>query len=454
MVKSRLNGSGRVPRRVRGSRYAPERPSPALDTDGVRPRMRVLHVNKFLYRRGGAEGYMLDLAELQRAQGHEVAFFGMDHPDNDEPQRFAASLPPHIELEPPPPGLPARLKGAARMIWSTSSRRGMRQVLEEFQPDLVHCHNIYHQLSPSILGPVRAAGVPMVMTLHDYKLACPSYQMLDHGELCDACITGGTMTALRRRCKDDSLGASAVLAVETTAHRLAKAYSPVDVFVSPSRFLAGVMGRAGVFPDRMRVVNHFAVVDSTPTKQMPGGDIVFAGRLSHEKGVDTLVDAMGLLHAPLQLHIAGDGPLRADLEARAERVAPGRVHFHGRLAKPELQQLVQSALVTVVPSRWHENQPLTVLESFGAAVPVVATRLGGLPEMVRDGVEGLTVPHDSPPVLAEALDSLARDPLRALEMGQAARARVLADFSTEAHLRGLGEAYDAATEHRRTGRVA
>jgi len=148
--------------------------------------LRVLHVNKFLYRRGGAEGYMLDVAELQRDAGDEVAFFGMRHPDN-EPQRYEAWLPDLIELEPAPHGL-HKAPAAARMIWSTSSRRGMSRVLRDFQPDIVHFHNIYHQLSPSILAGVARAGVPCVMTLHDYKLACPSYQLLDHGANNDGCV--------------------------------------------------------------------------------------------------------------------------------------------------------------------------------------------------------------------------------------------------------------------------
>jgi hypothetical protein len=136
--------------------------------------MRVLHVNKFLYRRGGAEGYMLDLAGLQRAQGDEVGFFGMQHPDNDQPQPFARWFPGYVELESAPEGVRGKAAAAARMVWSTSARRGITHVLEEFQPDVVHCHNIYHQLSPSMLEPIRKAGVPCVMTLHDYKLACPA----------------------------------------------------------------------------------------------------------------------------------------------------------------------------------------------------------------------------------------------------------------------------------------
>lgn len=406
--------------------------------------MRVLHVNKFLYRRGGAEGYMLDVAELQRDAGDEVAFFGMRHPDN-EPQRYEAWLPDLIELEPAPHGL-HKAPAAARMIWSTSSRRGMSRVLRDFQPDIVHFHNIYHQLSPSILAGVARAGVPCVMTLHDYKLACPSYQLLDHGSLCEACVTGGPWQAARRRCKDGSLAASSLLALETWLHRVSRAYSPVDVFISPSRFLADVMVRAGVFPERMRVINHFVEL-TPPATSSDGRRLVFAGRLSAEKGVDVLIEAMSMAGTQARLDIAGDGPERARLEALASRHAMGsRITFHGRLAKPELTRLMNRSTASVVPSRWHENQPMTVLESFAAGVPVIATSLGGLPELVRDGVDGWIIPPEDPVALARAIDCALSDPLGTARRGLSARERVAHDFSPGTHLQHLGEVYGEARE--------
>jgi glycosyltransferase involved in cell wall biosynthesis len=413
--------------------------------------MRVLHVNKYLYRRGGAEGYMLDLVELQRQQGHDVELFGMQHPDNLPELRFETSFPRRVELEPAPEGMLGKGAAAARMVWSTSTRRGMASVLEAFRPDVVHCHNVYHQLSPSVLDPVRRAGIPCVMTLHDYKLACPSYQMLDHGRLCDACVRTGPWQAALRRCKDDSLGASALLSVESLLHRTTRAYAPVDVFVSPSRFLAAVMERAGVFPDRMHVVNHFVDTTTTPTKSEPGGPLTFAGRLSPEKGIDVLIEALAAMRSGATLDVAGDGPSRAALEQLAEARAPGRVRFHGRLAKPELQQLVRRSVATVAPSRWHENQPMTVLESFGAGVPVVASDLGGLPELVRDGLDGLVVPPERPDALAEALDRIVADPEGALRMGARARQRIVSDFTPQRHLERLATVYDvAAGRHQRT----
>ncbi|MER7166921.1 glycosyltransferase [Micromonospora sp. NPDC000207] len=410
--------------------------------------MRVLHVNKFLYRRGGAEGYLLDVAELQRADGDEIAYFGMDHPENDTPTPYTGFFPPLVELDPAPRGLRPRASAAARMIWSPASRRGLARVIEDFRPDVVHLHNVYHQLSPSVLAATRVARVPAVMTLHDYKLACPSYQMLDRGRVCDACVTGGPLRAARRRCKDGSLAASSLLAVESWLHRSTGAYAPVQAFVSPSRFLAGVMRRAGVFPDRIHVVPHFVDVAATAVKQTPGGSVVFAGRLSPEKGVDVLIEAVAQLPDGVRLDVAGDGPARADLTDLAARRAPGRVRFHGRLDKARLQDLLRSGAVAAVPSRWNENQPMAVLEAFACGLPVVATDLGGLPELVTSGVDGRVVAADDPTALADGLRDVLADRQRAYRWGQAGRDRVERDFSPQAHLRRLREVYTAATARR------
>lgn len=411
--------------------------------------MRVLHVNKFVYRRGGAEGYMLDVAEIQRAAGMEVEFWGMHHPENLADLPLAATFAPHVELEPPPGGL-ATLGASGRMVWSPASSKGLARALDRFRPDVVHFHNIYHQLSPSVLRPVRAAGIASVMTLHDYKLACPNYQLLSHGRVCERCVGGSTLNAVRERCKSDSLGASALLAVESGLHRLTNAYAPVDRFISPSHFLRRVMIRAGISPDRIvTLANVVSGVDAAPraedTSRRAGeARFVFAGRLSREKGVDVLIRALGEAPDGIRLDIAGDGPLRAELESLAAEVAPGRATFHGRLAKGEVEALVAKATAMVVPSRWHENQPMTILESFAAATPVVATTMGGMPELVRDGVEGRLVAPDDVAELARVLTELADDPAAARLMGERAREGFSAEFTPEAHLVGLGAVYDEA----------
>ena len=405
--------------------------------------MKILHVNKFLYRRGGAEGYLFDVAALQRAAGHEVAFFGMSHPEN-EPMPYARSFPRRIEFDPVPSDVRGKVEGVGRMLWSSSARRGIDEVLEAFRPDVVHLHNVYHQLSPSILWPLRRRRIASVMTLHDYKLACPTYRFLDGGEICEACLPRRLWQPVVRACNAGSRGASAAVAAELGLHTLLGAYRPVGLFLCPSRFLEGKMRQAHVFPERLRWVPNFVDVDRWHAHDEPGRGVVFAGRLSDEKGADVLIRAMA--HLPdATLDLAGDGPARPDLEAlaTAEGISE-RVRFRGRLSADALGSLLRGAAVSVVPSRWYENQPLAVLEAFASGLPVVGTDLGGIPELIDPGVDGTRVPANDPVALAEALRPLLDDPALAFRMGAAARAKAERDFGPARHLERITAAYDEA----------
>ncbi|MCW2764495.1 MAG: hypothetical protein JWO11_454 [Nocardioides sp.] len=405
-------------------------------------RVRILHVNKFLYRRGGAEGYLLDLAALQRTAGHEVAYFGMEHPDNDQPS--AGRPPAYVEFEPAPAGVPAKVARLGRMVWSTSARRGMDEAIEEFRPDVVHAHNIYHQLSPSVLHAARQRGIPIVLTMHDYKLVCPTYQFLDNGQICTACVGRTPWPAVRRACKDGSRAASTAAAVEVSLHRWFGAYDGVQVFVAPSRFLAQQVTAGGIPGDRVRVLPNFTELDVVFGAPVRRGAVV-AGRLSPEKGIDTLIRAIAGLDLPpgVLLDVAGDGPERPALEALAAAEAPGRVRFHGRLGRPELQELVGEAAVCVVPSRWHENQPLAVLEAFALGVPVVATNLGGLPELVDD-TTGWVVPPDDVPALRGALREALGSAVESRRRGLAARRVAELEHNPKDHLEAITELYREA----------
>ena len=385
---------------------------------------------------------MFDVAQLQENRGDQVAFFGMDHPDN-EPMPYARHFPTYVEFRAPAMPLRSQIRASARMLYSRTAELGIEAVVKDFRPDVVHLHNIYHQLSPSVLRPLARAGIPSVMTLHDYKLACPTYQFLDHGNLCEACLGGHFYHAATRRCKDDSIAASVLAAVESYAHGISRAYSPVHLFIAPSRFLAGKMREAGVFPERMRLLNHF--VDSGPiaVKRAAGGPFVFAGRLSPEKGVDVLIKAATHVRGAT-VDVVGDGPARAELERLAAEVAPGRVRFHGRVDKAAVHAAMRSATAVVLPSRWHENQPMTILEAFACGVPVIGTSLGGIPELISDGVNGYIVPPGDPVALASRMSDLTTSADLALEMGCKARALVVAGYTPAHHLQGITELYAEA----------
>lgn len=411
--------------------------------------MRVLHVNKFLYRRGGAEAYMQDVAELQAARGDVVEYFGMRHVDND-PHTYSRFFPRQTDFDEAITNAADRARALGRMVWSRSARRGIDRTLARFAPDVVHFHNIYHQLSPSILAPTAARGLASVMTLHDYKLVCPNYRMLCGDEICDVCVGHGVTAAVRRRCNRGSLLASLAIAGETIAHRLIGAYDSIDTFICPSRFMYDLMLRGGITADRLAYVPHFVDAIESPPKSEPGGGIAFVGRLSHEKGLDTAIDALAHLPASIGLDVAGDGPARRALEAHAANVAPGRVRFHGRLTKAEVHTLMRDASVLVFPSRWYENQPLVVLESLALGVPVVGSALGGTTELIDDGRDGSLVPADRPEALAAALHRFCADPPGAFAAGRRGRDRIARDHSIARHLVELDRVYTAARRRHRS----
>jgi glycosyltransferase involved in cell wall biosynthesis len=405
--------------------------------------MRILQVNKFNYRRGGAEAYMEDLAQLQERAGHTVEFFAMQHPDN-RPSTYSRYFPSQVDFEPPPPTVSGKVMGVGRMVWSTSAARGMASVVDDFQPDVVHLHNIYHQLSPSILRPLAARGIPAVITLHDYKLACPTHNFLCNGVVCEACLGGHFTQAVRRRCQGGSVTASAAAAFELGLHTLTRAYKPVGVFICPSQFMLTKMTEAGVFPDRLRRLSHFMDASQIPVRTEPGRGVFYAGRLSHEKGVDVLVRAAAHLRDDVEVHLAGDGPELDSLRALAEHCAPGRIHFHGRVPRERVHEFMRDAAVVVLPSRCYENQPIAVLEAFAAGTPVVGARLGGVPELVQPGRTGDLAPADDPEGFARAIQTLIDDPDTATALGKQAREFVEREFSPAVHLARLEDLYAQA----------
>ncbi len=401
---------------------------------------RVLQVDKFLHPQGGAPAYMFGLAELQRAAGLDVEFFSMAD-ERNVPARYSDSFAPHLQLSPFPRGLGERSRTLSAMIWSRPARRAIEQVLDDFRPDVVHVHNVYHQLSPSILWAARAAGVPVVMTVHDAKLVCASYNLFDGHAACDVCVGHRTFaSAVRRRCRDGSLAASAALAVESTIHRWARAYRPVGAFICPSTFILGELRRAGVFPDRLVHIPNFADIGGISPADDAGDGVVYVGRLNTAKGVDVLVDAVGRTPGT-RLDCYGDGPARAHLEQLADRVAPGRVTFHGAVSREEVFAAHRRGRVSVLPSRSPENLPLSILEAMACARPVIATTLGGSPELVDDGITGRLVPPDDPDALAAAIVDLTADARRARTAGVAARAATLR-YAPEPHLEAVSAVYD------------
>ena len=408
--------------------------------------MTILMVNKFYYVRGGAERYLFDLTRLLERSGHRVIPWATQHPEN-VPSPFADDFLPGPDFG-PRPGALAALDAAGRVIYSPAARRALHRVLARHRPDLVHLHNIAHHFSPSILDELRRAGLPVVQTVHDFKLICPTYLMLCHGQICERCAGGNVLHAIVQRCNRGSLLRRAVSAAESYLAAARDAYAPVGRFLCPSRFLLAKLARSGIAPERLVHLPLFVDPDrfrgAAPPGPGGGRHAIFAGRLSAEKGVLTLVAAAARARE-VPLVIAGDGPLAPTLARLVAEQQLSHVRLAGRLSGQELADCWRDARFTVVPSECYENFPLAVVESFALGKPVIGSQLGGVAELVgEDGRLGRLVTAGDPAALASAMSALWAAPGAAQSMGEEARRVVHERYTPEVHLEGLGAAYAAA----------
>jgi glycosyltransferase involved in cell wall biosynthesis len=392
--------------------------------------VRILLANKFLYPAGGAEAVMFLLWRYLEADGHAVIPFGMAHPRNVL-TAYDDFLVPAVSY-----GQPSGLRGqlaSTRSIWySSEARRRLARLLVETTPDIAYLHNIYHQLSPSILDALREAGVPVIMTLHDYKLACPNYRLYTEGAPCTRCVGGSFHHAVVHRCVKDSRLKSLVCAIENTIHRRRGAYGSIARFIAPSRFLYDIMLRAGLPEDKL--LHWPNPIDLPPVpRSRDAGYVLYSGRLAREKGLWTLMRAAQRL-PQAEFRLAGEGPLRSELEAWCLEHHLFNIRFLGFVAPDELPALIRNARCLVMPSEWYENCPMALLEALGHGVPVVAANVGGLPEYVEHRHNGLLVPPSDDAALAEALSLLLSDPSRAAAMGRAARLRAERDHAPRPYL--------------------
>lgn len=400
--------------------------------------MRILQVNKFHFVKGGAERYVSDLSAAQTRAGHDVVPFAMRHPEN-APSPYERYFPSEVDFD--DPGAVRRPQTALRIIYSREAERSMDRLLAETQPGVAHLHNIAHQLTPSIVRALRRRRVPTVQTLHDYKIACPAYLFLSNGAVCERCRGGRFYQVALRRCHRRSRAAGAVLAAEAYLHRALGSYEHVAAFLCPSRFMRDTMRRHGL-PERKLVhLPYFVPADRYRPADGPGDGIAYVGRLSHEKGLATLLAALPRMKGA-RLTVIGDGPERPLVEAAARDGLP--IELSGYLSGDALHDAIRAARVVVVPSEWYENLPYAVLETFALGRPVVGARIGGIPELVRDGVTGATFTPRDPDDLARALTPFLEEPARAEAAGRAARALIETECAPEAHLERLSAIYAEA----------
>lgn len=396
--------------------------------------MKVLLVNKFFFIKGGAETVYFQERNSLKEAGVEVIDFSMQHEKNfpsDYADFFVSNVDYHKEG-----GLLAGVKTAISFIHNREACKKMRALLEQTRPEIVHFHNIYHQLTPALIKVARDFGCKTVLTAHDYKIMCPSYSMLRDGKVCDACVTGSVFNAFRYRCQEGSASKSLLLSLEATWQYIAQNYQALDVIVSPSEFLRNELKRS--LPDsRIDVIVNGIDDSHAPEAGADQGYLLYVGRLSREKGVPTLTRAHQLMRHTMPLKIVGHGPMYDEMV-----VDYPNAEFLGYVQQgPALDALIQNARAVVLPSECYENCSMAVLEAMSFARAVVGARIGGIPEQIRHGVEGLLFEPGNAQDLADALDVIAENPQQAHEMGLKGRVRLCQKYSLRKHMETLQSLY-------------
>lgn len=380
--------------------------------------MRILLVNKFHYRKGGAETYYLTVGSELERMGHEVAYFSMRHPDNlpCEWDKYFVTQREYNNVKNP---LKAARDGMA-LIYSPEAKRNFQALCEEFRPDVVHLNNVHRQITLSILDApyLRENKVPVFYTAHDYVTVCPGYLMLDgDGRVCDACLEDGRYRhCIEGRCVKGSRAKSALAAMEASFNRAHKSNRRIDRVIAPSRFMRSKLIEGGWPEDKVVFLQNFAddaILDRATNAGADATDrenpyLLFFGRLSVEKGVDTLLRAFDAalpsLPQNMRLVVVGDGPDAAEFKALASSLGcASRIEFAGYQTGGALQAYVERASLAIASSRWRENMPYSIVEAFAAGTPVVGTDIGGIPELVNEGKTGFICEPGDVQSMADAI---------------------------------------------------
>lgn len=367
--------------------------------------MKVLLVNKFLYPKGGAETYTFKMGAMLEEHGHAVQYFGLGNPANTVGNNAGAYV-TDMDFG---KGVRKNLTAPFRIIYSAEAKKKITKVLYDFQPDVVHMNNIQFHLTPSIILGVEAyrkktgRNVKIVYTAHDYQLICPSHGLFDTDiKICEKCLGGNYTHCLRTKCMKNSRAKSLLAMLDAYYWKVSKAYSYIDTIVCPSRFLKAKLDTQPRFAKKTVAIHNF--IEPREALDVEKGDYVLEfGHLSRDKGTLTLLEVAKKMPS-VRFVFAGYGA------AEPEIAKVANAEFVGFKTGTELKELIAKALCSVYPSEWYENCPFSVIESQMYGTPVIGSRMGGIPELIREGQTGLMFTAGDPEDLEAKLRYLLETP--------------------------------------------
>lgn len=386
--------------------------------------LRVLVCHNRYQLRGGEDSVCESEVELLREHGHEVRIFERSNAELNEGSKLAA---------------------AVETVWSRESARAFQAALVEFKPQVVHVHNTFAKISPAIYWEAARAGVPIVQTLHNFRLMCPQAMFLREGKVCEDCLGKLPWRGAVRGCYRGSVAQSTVLASMVTTHRALGTWrNKVTRYIALNEFCRRKFIEGGLPADRIVIKPNFVDFQAPPAGARQG--FLFVGRLSAEKGIHTLVDAARSV-AGLDIRVAGTGP-----EAHLLEGVPGVVALGG-LDGDAVRRAMSSSAALVLPSIWYENFPRTLVEAMACGLPIIASRIGALADLVEEGVSGLLFEAGNAADLAAKLKWAKENPEAMLAMGDRARAIYEEKFTARQNYLQLMSIYEDAMQQAQKDRA-
>jgi glycosyltransferase involved in cell wall biosynthesis len=388
--------------------------------------MKLLIVHNSYRQPGGEDVVFEQEREMLQAQGHAVAVYRRSNWE--------------VEAQ----SLLARVSMVPKVVWAPEARKEVARVLQQHRPDLVHIHNTFFMISPSIYQACEEAGVPVVQTLHNYRLLCPAATFFRDGRVCEECMQQSLWHSVLHGCYRDSRPATAVVALMLAVHRQFKTWTRNRLcFIALTEFSRAKFIQGGFPASRIFVKPNFVHPD--PGLGSGGRDYaLFVGRLSPEKRVSTVLSAWQRLPERIPLLVIGGGPERSHLEARAKRRDIEGVYFQGPLPRRHTIAAIQNARFLVFSSEWYENFPVTIAEAFACGTPVIASRMGAMCEIIEDGRTGLFFQPGDPEDLARKVAWAWSHPDRLEEIGREARREYETKYTAEVNYQQLMRIYRAA----------
>ncbi len=406
--------------------------------------MKILFVDKYYYIKGGAERYFFEFADILEKNNHQVIPFSMAHPENFSTP-YAEYFVSEIDYNPSGgyKNLLLAPRSLSRMIYSLEAKKKITNLIEKTKPDIAHLHMIDHQISPSILPVLKKYDIPVIQTVHQYKLVCPNYRFYNarKKEICEKCLDGHYYHPIFQRCHKNSMITGAMLFLEMSIHKTMKIYEKnIDLFHVPSSFMGKKLAHGGIDQDSIYKLYYTINLDEFPFQGKKEDYFVYFGRLSEEKGILTLLRAMKKM-PDLPLLILGSGPEEGLLKQYAKENGLTNVQFLGYKNRDEIKKIIGKAKFVIVPSEWYDNSPLVIYESFALGTPVIGSDLGGIPELVDHEKNGLVFKAGDQKDLAEKIQWLFSNNSTVEKFSRAAREKADKEFNPRIHYEKMMKKY-------------